>query len=106
MTKFIEALEAQVSRYGERRVKPEPMKLSMQLQNGRNIIITNLQEYIDAKLSKIAESLPITVNNPDGFGCGYDTGYKQAMLDLERFLYKDGDANQWSQRESNDFYKK
>ena len=51
----------------------------------------NLQQYIDEKLSTIAISLPITVKNPDGFRCGFDTGYKQAMLDLERFLYKDED---------------
>lgn len=49
----------------------------------------DLQQYIDEKLIVIANSLPKTVVNPDSFACGYDTGYKQAMLDLERFLHKD-----------------
>ena len=53
--------------------------------------MNDLQQYIDQKLSAIAQSLPITVHNPEGFRCGYDTGYKQAMLDLERFLYRGED---------------
>jgi hypothetical protein len=46
----------------------------------------DLQQYINIKLAAIAQSLPITVDKPASFACGYDTGYKQAMLDLERFL--------------------
>lgn len=51
----------------------------------------SLQEYIDEKLAIIANSLPETVKQPASFKCGHDMGYKQAMLDLERFLYKDED---------------
>jgi hypothetical protein len=49
----------------------------------------DLQQYIHDKLSWIAESLPETVKQPTSFRCGYDTGYKQALLDLQRFLEVD-----------------
>lgn len=47
----------------------------------------NLQEWIDAKIENIAEKLPSLVHTePASFACGYNMGYKQAMLDLDRFL--------------------
>ncbi len=51
--------------------------------------MTKLQTWIDEKLAIIANSLPETVKKPASFKCGHDMGYKQAMLDLEHFLYKD-----------------
>lgn len=49
--------------------------------------INNIQEYIDHKLAIIANQLPDSVHeNPASFACGFNTGYKSAMLDLERFL--------------------
>ena len=48
-----------------------------------------LQQWIDEKLALIANSLPETVKQPESFKCGHDVGYKQAMLDLERFMYDD-----------------
>jgi len=45
-----------------------------------------LQEYIDCKLVFIAKKLIPSINNPDTFACGWDTGYRQALLDLEAFL--------------------
>lgn len=48
-----------------------------------------LQEWIDHQLAIIAEKLPQAVHqDPASFACGYNSGYKAAMLDLERFLYK------------------
>lgn len=50
---------------------------------------SNLQEWIDHQLAIIAEKLPQTVHqDPASFACGYNSGYKAAMLDLERFLYR------------------
>lgn len=52
-----------------------------------------LQNWIDSKLAIIANSLPETVKQPASFKCGHDMGYKQALLDLERFLYRSKDEN-------------
>lgn len=50
----------------------------------------SLQEWIDNKFAVIAEKLPILVHTePASFSCGFNTGYKQAMLDLDRFLEDD-----------------
>jgi len=49
-----------------------------------------LQEWIDSKFALIAENLPTLVHaEPASFSCGFNTGYKQAMLDLDRFLEDD-----------------
>lgn len=46
-----------------------------------------LQEWIDNKISEVATRLPTLVHTePASFSCGFNTGYKQAMLDLDRFL--------------------
>ncbi len=46
-----------------------------------------LQEWIDEKFKEIAAKLPTLVHdNPASFACGYNVGYKQAMLELDRFL--------------------
>ena len=50
----------------------------------------SLQEWIDDKIAEIANKLPTLVHTePASFSCGYNMGYKQAMLDLERFLFVD-----------------
>ena len=50
-----------------------------------------IQEYIDAKIAIIANSLPRKVHdNPKSFTCGHDVGYKQALLDIERFMVDNG----------------
>jgi hypothetical protein len=47
----------------------------------------SLQDWIDSKLAVIADKLPTLVNTePASFSCGYNTGYKQAILDLDKFL--------------------
>jgi len=47
----------------------------------------SLQDWIDSKFAVIANKLPILVHTePASFSCGYNMGYKQAMLDLDRFL--------------------
>jgi hypothetical protein len=47
----------------------------------------SLQDWIDTKIAEIAKKLPTLVHTePASFSCGFNTGYKQAMLDLDRFL--------------------
>lgn len=45
-----------------------------------------LQGFINMQLTMIARSLPETVKQPASFACGWDTGYKKALLDIQRFL--------------------
>ncbi len=46
-----------------------------------------LHEWIDNKIADIATKLPTLVHTePASFSCGFNTGYKQAMLDLDKFL--------------------
>lgn len=50
-----------------------------------------LNDWIDGKIADIANKLPTLVHTePASFSCGYNTGYKTALLDLERFM---NDAN-------------
>ena len=50
-------------------------------------IIMSLDDWINSKFEMIAQKLPTLVHtDPASFACGYNTGYKQAMLDLDRFL--------------------
>jgi hypothetical protein len=49
-----------------------------------------LQDWIDAKIADVATKLPTLVHTePASFSCGFNAGYKQAMLDLDRFLEDD-----------------
>jgi hypothetical protein len=51
------------------------------------IISTPLNAYIDEKLAEISYQLPeLVFQNPGSFECGHRMGYKQALLDIERFL--------------------
>ena len=51
----------------------------------------SLDDWINAKLKEVAEKLTQTSHkDPASFACGYNTGYKQAMLDLERWLDGEG----------------
>lgn len=46
-----------------------------------------IQEWMNIKYEEIAQKLPTLVHtDAASFSCGYNTGYKQAMLDLDRFL--------------------
>ena len=45
-----------------------------------------LQEYIDQELAEVANSLPETVKEPSSFQCGFDTGYKRALLNIEKLF--------------------
>ena len=50
-------------------------------------VVATTQEWIDNGFAKVAEKLPNLVHTePASFACGFNTGYKQAMLDLDRFL--------------------
>ena len=49
--------------------------------------INDVQGWIDDRLAKVAEKLPTIVHTePASFSCGYNTGYKQCLLDLDRFI--------------------
>lgn len=49
----------------------------------------SINEWIDTKLADIANELPrLVYNAPHSFACGYNTGYKTALLDLENMLDK------------------
>jgi hypothetical protein len=49
--------------------------------------MTTIQDWITEKLRNIADKLPTLIHTePASFACGYNTGYKQAILDLDRFL--------------------
>lgn len=46
-----------------------------------------LNDWIDGKLAEIANKLPSLVHSDAAsFACGFNTGYKQALLDLERMM--------------------
>lgn len=46
-----------------------------------------INDWINSKLTVIANK-PSSLSHQDSasFACGYNTGYKQALLDLERFM--------------------
>lgn len=55
--------------------------------NSKEIRMMSLHDWIDKKFEMIAEKLPTLVHTePASFACGYNTGYKQAIIDLDRFL--------------------
>lgn len=46
-----------------------------------------LNSWIDEKIGEIANKLPSLVHTePASFACGYNVGYKSALLDLENRL--------------------
>ncbi len=46
-----------------------------------------IQDWICEKLKQVAERLPTLVHTePASFSCGYNTGYKQALLDLDNII--------------------
>ncbi len=45
-----------------------------------------LQDFINDTLTLIAKRLPQSVKFPDGFDCGFDTGYKMALIDIQNIL--------------------
>ena len=51
-----------------------------------------VQQFINQKLAEVAERLPSLVHTePASFSCGFNTGYKQALLDLDKRLEEWGD---------------
>jgi hypothetical protein len=46
-----------------------------------------LKEWINDKFVEIATKLPTLVHTePASFACGFNVGYKHALLELDRFL--------------------
>lgn len=46
-----------------------------------------LEEWINRKLAEIAERLPELVHSdPASFACGFNAGYKQCLLEMDRVL--------------------
>lgn len=47
----------------------------------------NIQDWINDKFEEIASKLPtLEHTEPASFSCGFNVGYKQALLDLERYM--------------------
>lgn len=48
----------------------------------------SIESWIDEKLKEIALKLPQLAHHESAsFNCGYNAGYKNAILDLEKFLH-------------------
>ena len=48
-----------------------------------------IELWIDEKLTEIGDKIKeITHDNPASFSCGYNVGYRQAILDLQNFIIK------------------
>jgi len=46
-----------------------------------------VQDWINKKLKEIADKLPTLAHTePASFSCGYNVGYKNALLDLEHII--------------------
>lgn len=49
-----------------------------------------ITQWIDLKFKEIISKLPdLTHSDPASFSCGFNVGYKQALLDLDRFMEKE-----------------
>jgi hypothetical protein len=45
----------------------------------------DVNDWVDQKLMDVAQKLPSQAHDdPASFACGYNTGYKQALLDIKR----------------------
>lgn len=54
-----------------------------------------LNQWIDERIAGIAKKLPsLAHTEPASFACGYNTGYKNCLLDLEKFLEDQEDLPQ------------
>lgn len=50
----------------------------------------DIKEFINNKLAEIAKKLPTLVHtDPASFACGFNMGYKQCLLDLDRLILDD-----------------
>ncbi len=50
----------------------------------------NLAQWIEQKLKEIASKLPSLVHqDPASFACGYNSGYKAALLDMQKLKEKE-----------------
>lgn len=49
--------------------------------------LQELERFVDLKIAEISKKMPDAVHeNPASFACGYNMGYKSALLDIERLL--------------------
>jgi hypothetical protein len=49
-----------------------------------------LNQWIDKKFTEVAAKLPTLVHSePASFSCGFNTGYKQCLLDLLHIIKED-----------------
>lgn len=55
-----------------------------------------IENFITAKLAEIATKLPtLTHEDPASFACGYNAGYKQALLDIDNLIQDNNDYGMW-----------
>jgi hypothetical protein len=51
----------------------------------------SIEYWVNKKLAEIAQKLPTLVHDdPASFACGWNAGYKAAVLSLERYLEDGG----------------
>jgi hypothetical protein len=56
----------------------------------KGILMQLVSDWIDTKLAEIGTKLPTLVHTePASFSCGYNVGYKQAILDFEKIIEDD-----------------
>lgn len=56
----------------------------------RTQTMKNIDEWMCDKFTDIATKLPVLVHTePASFSCGFNVGYKQCLLDFDRFLEKE-----------------
>jgi len=49
--------------------------------------MNDIEQWIDSKLADIAKKLPGLVHSdPASFACGYNSGYKKALLELDMYV--------------------
>ena len=54
-------------------------------------MINFVMSWADDKMTEIAKKMPSLVHTePASFACGFNMGYKQALLDLEKHLENKG----------------
>lgn len=49
-----------------------------------------IDEWLNEKLKEVAERLPTLVHqDPASFACGYNSGYKSALIEMQDILNKE-----------------
>lgn len=56
--------------------------------------MADIHIWIDKKLAEVAKRLPKLVDeHPESFLCGYNTGFKQCLIEIDLLIRDDIDIN-------------